>query len=222
MDEGGSSQSLLDLLKANLLLVVISVLGVVFLFVGLISFLNKPKAQIEFENAENNRTDRSNPSTSSGPSGTIFVDVSGEVAKPGLYELPVESRIADALEKAGGMTEKADRDYVSQTVNLAQKLEDGSKLFIPSKTTQIMGAQTTGSTGLTTIGSSQTSYHSNSSTVNINKASVQELDKLPGIGAVRAQKIIDNRPYSEKRDLVIKKVVTQKIFDDIEAMISLY
>jgi competence protein ComEA len=191
-------------------------------FGGLISFLNKPKAQIEFENAENNRTDRSNPSTSSGPSGTIFVDVSGEVAKPGLYELPVESRIADALEKAGGMTEKADRDYVSQTVNLAQKLEDGSKLFIPSKTTQIMGAQTTGSTGLTTIGSSQTSYHSNSSTVNINKASVQELDKLPGIGAVRAQKIIDNRPYSEKRDLVIKKVVTQKIFDDIEAMISLY
>lgn len=214
MDEGGSSQSLLDLLKANLLLVVISVLGVVFLFVGLISFLNKPaESQVVFESGEN-RTDRSNPSTSSGPSGTIFVDVSGEVAKPGLYELPVESRIADALTKAGGMTEDADKDYVSQSVNLAQKLEDGSKLFIPSKTVHVMGAQTTGS--------SQTSYHSNSSIVNINKASVQELDKLPGIGAVRAQKIIDNRPYSEKKDLLTKKVVTQKIYDDLEGMISVY
>lgn len=213
MDEGGSSQKLLELLKANILLVVISGFGVVFLIVGLVSFLHKPaEAEIEFESGENrteaDRTDKTNRTNS------IFVDVSGEVAKPGLYELQPEARIADALEKAGGMTENADRDYVSQTVNLAQKLEDGSKLFIPSKTSQVLGKQTTGS--------GQDAYHSNSSTVNINKASVQELDKLPGIGAVRAQKIIENRPYSEKRDLVTKKVVTQKIFEEMEGMISLY
>lgn len=214
MDEESGSQKILSLLKQNILLVVISSFGLIFLGVGLISFLNKPgESQVVFESAEAGRTNMTDK-TNGTDSQTIFVDVSGEVVKPGLYELQQEARIADALEKAGGMTESADRDYVSQTVNLAQKLEDGSKLFIPSKTSQVLGKQTTGS--------GQDAYHSSSSTVNINKASVQELDKLPGIGAVRAQKIIDGRPYSEKRDLVTKKAVTQKIYEDIEGMISLY
>jgi competence protein ComEA len=62
----------------------------------------------------------------------------------------------------------------------------------------------------------------NSGKININSASAQQLDTLPGIGTVRAQKIIDNRPYSTINDLVKKKVLGEGIFEKLKDQISVY
>jgi competence protein ComEA len=107
----------------------------------------------------------------------IKVDVAGAVTNPGVYELDEEARVEGALNAAGGISGKADRDWVAKNLNLAAKLSDGDKLYIPE----------VGET-------SNTSSTSNCSRVNINTASAGTLDEcLSGIGPAYAQNIIDYR-----------------------------
>jgi competence protein ComEA len=135
----------------------------------------------------------------------IIVDVAGAVEKPGVYKLPNNSRTADALISAGGLSAAADREAVSKTINLAQKLTDGSKIYIPS------------------INESNSFNQSNKSNlININFASLLELDSLEGVGPVTAQKIIDNRPYQNISDLVTKKVLGKAMFEKIKDKLSVY
>lgn len=137
----------------------------------------------------------------------ILVDVSGAVVAPGMYELEKGARIQDALVMAGGFDEKADKDYISQYLNLAQKLSDGTKIFIPKE-----NQQTKSIAGASTV----------ATLTNINTASESELDKLPAIGIVTAGKIIDGRPYQDIGELVDKNVVGQKTFDKVKDLISVY
>jgi DNA uptake protein ComE-like DNA-binding protein len=62
--------------------------------------------------------------------GTIWADLAGAVERPGVYELPAEARIKDLLARAGGLSAEADREWVEKEMNLAQKLEDGAKIYI--------------------------------------------------------------------------------------------
>ncbi len=106
----------------------------------------------------------------------LVVDVSGEVLTPGVYTLPQESRVADAVSAAGGLLENAD----TSMINLAARMKDGDKVWIPSK-----GA----------AASSPLEYPSRSSSVaiNLNTATAQELETLPGIGEVKANQIVAYR-----------------------------
>ncbi|HEX8965607.1 MAG TPA: ComEA family DNA-binding protein [Patescibacteria group bacterium] len=142
---------------------------------------------------------------------TIIVDVEGAVFKSGAYTIPENSRVQDALIAAGGISVDADQKYFEQKINLAAKLVDGAKIYIPRTGESILdsGAETA------TVGQQQTP-------ININTASLAVLDSLPGIGQTLAQRIIDSRPYQAIEDLVTKKVLGQKVFDKIKDQLSVY
>lgn len=141
----------------------------------------------------------------------IIVDVSGAVEKPGVYYLASGSRIGDALVAAGGLSANADRVWVSQNMNLAKEIKDQEKIYIPNINNQAP------STKFQTNSNVQ-----NSKLININIASIGELDALPGIGSVRAKAIIDNRPYGNIEELVSKAKIPQSVYEDIANLVSVY
>ena len=125
----------------------------------------------------------------------ITVDVKGAVKSPGIYNLPVGSRVHDAVQKAGGLTEEAD----SKSLNLAQKVSDEALVYVPSKGEEATSQQT---------GSGTTPSTSKDKKVNLNKASLEELKQVKGLGGKRAQDIIDHRETNGKFKSVdeLKKV----------------
>jgi competence protein ComEA len=118
----------------------------------------------------------------------LVVDVAGAVRRPGLYRLPQGSRIADAIARAGGMSRHAAR----AAVNLAAPLADGEQVLVPSGTGGAIAAGASGAPSPT-------------APVDLNTATVEQLDALPGIGPVTAQKIVDyrtqNGPFTSVDDL---------------------
>jgi len=135
----------------------------------------------------------------------LVVEISGEIQKPGVYNLTSGSRINDLLIAAGGLSVNADRDWVVKNVNLAQKLTDGAKIFIPA------------------VGeNSQTDNQAVEGKININTASEAELDMLWGIGPATAQKVISGRPYQKTEDLLNKKIVKTNVWEEIKDKISVY
>ncbi len=118
------------------------------------------------------------------PSGRILVYVSGAVKKPGVYELPAGTRAYEAVEAAGNVIPYADVD----NVNLSAELVDGEQFHVPLDPNRVSAAA--GTAG---------------SLVNINTAGKTELDTLPGVGEVTAQKILDYRnahgPFQTKEDI---------------------
>ena len=125
----------------------------------------------------------------------ITVDVKGAVKSPGIYDLPVGSRVNDAVQKAGGLTEQAD----SKSINLAQKVSDEALVYVPTKGEEAASQQTASGTDSST---------SKAKKVNINKASLEELKQVKGLGGKRAQDIIDHRESNGKFKSVdeLKKV----------------
>lgn len=125
----------------------------------------------------------------------ITVDVKGAVKSPGIYDLPVGSRVNDAVQKAGGLTEQAD----SKSLNLAQKVSDEALVYVPTKGEEAVSQQS---------GSGTASSTSKEKKVNLNKASLEELKQVKGLGGKRAQDIIDHRESNGKFKSVdeLKKV----------------
>jgi competence protein ComEA len=113
------------------------------------------------------------------PAARVVVDVVGAVRRPGLYRLEQGSRIADAVARAGGATGKADLAQV----NLAAPLADGEQVVVPKRgAAGVVGAAVgAGGTGAAT------------GPVHLSTATLDQLDSLPGIGPVTAQKILDYR-----------------------------
>ena len=125
----------------------------------------------------------------------ITVDVKGAVKSPGIYDLPVGSRVHDAVQKAGGLTEEAD----SKSLNLAQKVSDEALVYVPTKGEEVASQQAASGTTPST---------SKDKKVNLNKASLEELKQVKGLGGKRAQDIIDHREANGKFKSVdeLKKV----------------
>lgn len=145
----------------------------------------------------------------------FVVEVGGAVQKPGVYALSSESRVDEALVLAGGLSAEADREWVERTLNRAAKIIDGQKIYIPET-----GEKTSVSGGVS--GSLNAPAESQSSLVNINSATLSELDKLPGIGPVYGQSIIDHRPYSTLEELVSKGALKQGVYEKIKEKVSVY
>lgn len=129
---------------------------------------------------------------------TIFVDIGGEIKFPGMYELPENSRINDAVNIAGGVTDKADLT----DVNLAYVLSDAMKIVIPKKEiNKVSNKNTVKSTQkivTTEISLSENKEQSSYGLVNINTGTKEQLKTLTGIGDSTAQKIIEYRNENGK------------------------
>ena len=124
----------------------------------------------------------------------IIVHVSGAVKNEGIVELEEGARVANAIEKAGGVRD----DAYTKDINYALKLEDGMKIYVPTieESKQEKEEENTNSESSNYIISSnntKTNENSNGQKININNADESELDELPGVGPSTAQKIIQYR-----------------------------
>lgn len=180
--------------------IALSLVGIVLIIGGVFaSGLNKPQPKV-FPRESLVQTQK-----------MISVDVSGAVAKPGVYQLIDGSRVEDAVKAAGGVTQDANQEYISKTLNLAQKLSDGSKVYVP-----LTGEQGIAPQGDGVVAGARVVK------VNINTASQSELEALPGIGPVSASRIISDRPYQVIEDLLNKKVINKSVFEKIKDQLVLY
>jgi competence protein ComEA len=143
------------------------------------------------------------------PSGELVVDVEGSVQTPGLHRLPPGARIADAIEAAGGFGPDADLDAAAVQLNLAAVLTDGQQIRVPR-----IGESSGNAAG----GSPGTGGSAPGGLVNLNSASPEELDALPGIGPVTVQKIVAARqeaPFTSLDDAVARDVMNSGQLDKI-------
>lgn len=155
-------------------------------------------------------------SSSAQGSGQLVVDVAGAVLRPGVYRLDSGARVGDAIAAAGGYSPRVAADAVARTLNLAAVVHDGDLIVVPSRDDP-GAAPTSGSAGQGggTAGGR--------GLLDLNTAAADALDGLPGIGPVTAAKIIASR--TEKRfesvdDLLARKLVGQKVFDQIRALVT--
>lgn len=148
------------------------------------------------------KTDYPKESLVKGVTASIFkVDVAGAINVPGVYTFKTGDRVEDAIKAAGGFSAASDPDYISKKLNLSLKLSDGMKIYIPKQ----------GESGPEIVGSRK---------IGINSASAGELEKLPGIGAVGASKIISKRPYGTIDELLTKKAVSKAVFEKIKELVN--
>lgn len=156
-------------------LVIGSMLGLVGISIGVWFFLfQKPKEDVWTDVSV--PTEQTTQTTTSVPQQIILVDIKGAVKKPGVYELPVNARLHELVNVAGGLTDDAE----DRQVNMAIVLADQQLVYIPSK-------------GETVEQTNLPPQVGNESKVNINTASAEELQTLTGIGEKKAQAIIDYR-----------------------------
>jgi len=139
---------------------------------------------------------------------SLKVQVAGAVARPGVYAFRDGDRVEEALKAAGGPLPDADLSRVNQ----AQRLRDEGYILVPRlNETPVAGAQTPASPAA-------------SGKVNINTASVAQLDTLPGIGATYSKRIVDyrskNGSFQTTKELVDNKLVPQSTFDKIKDLID--
>lgn len=198
------------------------ILGIVLLIVAVLAFCGGNayqdwRAQGEGLTLVNGSADADTTNTSANAenasaSGEVVVHVTGAVNAPGVYTLPADARVDDAV-RAAGATAEAD---LSQ-LNLAQKLADGQKITVPAVGTN---AATDGAAAAT----SSTNSDNGGALVNINTATLEELETLPSIGEVRAQAIITYRETNGGFRTIddIKEVsgIGEKIFADISPYIT--
>lgn len=140
----------------------------------------------------------------------IYVHIDGEVINPGLYKLTTNDRVNDLLVIAGGATDKASL----KDINLAKRLEDEMKIYIPSKDENLSNEV-----------SDQSGISSSSGKVNINTATKDELKTLPGIGDSRADEIIryrKNTGFSKIEDIKNISGIGDKTYEKLKELISVY
>lgn len=174
---------------------------------------SKPKTSIEF--ASNNViTATSAVNQSPVTSNSIVIDISGAVNSPGVYSLPEGSRLTDAIQMAGSFSAQVSWEYIHRSLNLAKPIKDSDKIYIPFAG-EAPDNSANVSESLSSISASPDST-TKSSLMDINSASLKELDSLPGIGATRAQAIIDGRPYQKVQELLDRKILSKNVYEEIK------
>lgn len=153
----------------------------------------------------------------------IVVDIAGSVQSPGVYEVPSDSRLQDLIEAAGGLSETVDELYLAREVNLAQKLFDSQKVYICSKddVNRDYCSEASGgsSRGFITTGPSA-GTGKQVTRINLNKATVDQIESLEGIGPVYAQRIIEGRPYQEVDQLLEVRGIGPKTLEKIREFVT--
>lgn len=188
-------------------IIIIFVIGIYYLFIKDRDYLESDSS-MNILNTNEEDEDIENKISITEEKRKIVIYVAGAVKNEGIYELEENSRIADCIEKAGGLTDDAN----IKDINLAYVLEDGMKVYIPKNSdvnevkdeTSLYVSKENGNTNIVT--SKNTSVKS--SKININTATQTELETLPGIGPSTAEKIINYRKENGKFGSIedIKKV----------------
>lgn len=163
----------------------------------------------------------------------IKVDISGAIENPGIYTASEGARLGEFIELAGGLTYEADQLFVGRNFNLARILNDQDKIYIPYKFEIAMGTfieektrvlsylQPTIVTEIKNPENVDKTDKTNLNPISLNESSLEELDSLPKIGPVTAEKIIDNRPYEAIDELLERRVINQSTFEEIKDLIDL-
>lgn len=154
---------------------------------------------------------------SAATSTVIVVDVQGAVAEPGVRELPAGSRVADAIAAAGGYGADADLDAAATAINLAKPVADGEQIRIPA----IGDAEAAAATGPSGGPPASAGAAPGGGLVNLNTATPEELEALPGIGPVTVQKIVAARqeqPFASLEDAVERGVINRGQLEDIQGV----
>ncbi len=139
----------------------------------------------------------------------IYVDISGAVEKPGVYDVKEGTRVFEVIEMAGGLTSEADIDGF----NRAEEVFDGQKLTIPEKISEEAGGGAIASAGVTSSG-----------LININRATAEELDEIPGVGPSTAEAIIryreENGSFRKKEDIKNVSGIGDKTYEKMADKIT--
>jgi competence protein ComEA len=156
------------------------------------------------------------PSAGQHLGGEIVVDVEGAVVQPGVHALPADARVADALAAAGGYSTRVDLAAAAEVLNLARTLADGEQIHVPA-----VGENAAAAGSPASVPSSADGGGSGNGLVNINTATPEELEALPGIGPVTVQKIVaarQERPFASLDDAVTRGVIDRGQLEDITGL----
>ena len=200
---------------------VLSIIGgvlavIVIILVGRGMMASPKKEKVMVTNAVN--TTRVEETTTM-MSQNCYVDIKGEVLRPGVYEFSCESRIQEVIKKAGGFTEDADETKI----NLAQKISDQMQIIVPNLHSKQEGGVAEGNSEK---GNSTNTSVSNSKqgTININTATLEELQTIKGIGKKKAEAILQYRKehgaFRTKEDLLQVKGIGKKALEAIESQVT--
>ena len=200
---------------------VLSIIGgvlavIVIILVGRGMMASSTKEKVMVTNAVN--TTRVEEITTMMPQN-CYVDIKGEVLHPGVYEFSCESRVQEVIKKAGGFTEEADETKI----NLAQKITDQMQMIVPNLHSKQEGGVTDGNSEK---GNSSNTTLSNlkQGTVNINTATLEELQTIKGIGKKKAEAILQYRKehgaFRTKEDLLQVKGIGKKALEAIESQVN--
>ena len=201
----------------NILSIIGGVLAViVIILVGRGMMASPTKEKVMVTNAVN--TTRVEETTTMMPQN-CYVDIKGEVLHPGVYEFSCESRIQEVIKKAGGFTEEADETKI----NLAQKISDQMQIIVPNLHSKQEGGVTEGNSEKGNM-SNTTPSNSKQGTVNINTATLEELQTIKGIGKKKAEAILQYRKehgaFRTKEDLLQVKGIGKKALEAIESQVT--
>jgi len=158
----------------------------------------------------------------------VVFDIEGAVATPGVYKLSAGSVLIDAINKAGGFSADADRDRIAREINQASQIGDGSKIYIFKNSDKDVKVVSVGSnqnySNILSNSSSSNLSQQQSTKINLNTATLAELDSLPGIGPALAQRIIDwrdaNGGYEVVEDIKKVKGIGDSVFEGLKNQIT--
>ena len=196
--------------KTHKIPLVLSFVSLISIFTAIVLFVKSTQSTSPIRFSEDTPSGASISAQLKG----ILVDIEGAVVNPGVYELPIGSRIDDILQKAGGLRSDADIPLITKTINRASKLVDGAKIYVPKKGENSI-EQNVGKQGQASAGPSSGGL------ISVNTAGQESLEALPGIGPAIATKIITNRPYQTLEELVTKKAMSQSLFNKLKEQLSL-
>jgi competence protein ComEA len=158
----------------------------------------------------------------------IFIEVAGSVKNPNLYKMDFGARIKDAISIAGGLSSDADPVFFNRNYNLARIISDQEKIYVPSISEINAGIFSQNqmildynSPVFVNNNKHDLGLPEDMSIININIATIEELDQLPGVGQATAAKILSGRPYTAVDELLTKKVVSKGVFEKIKNLISI-
>lgn len=208
------------LFKTAVIVIVMIAAVVVFGLKGekektLTQFVGENGETIELSSAAGD-AENADGSGNSGISISIYVDISGEVKNPGVYEVKDGSRLFEVIEKAGGLKKDAD----TTDINQAEIVTDGQKIIVPSKNDEDVGGVYLENP---TIPKGDKTYTPDGA-ININTADSAGLQEIPGVGPATAEKIIAYRQANGKfktiEDLKNVSGIGNKTFEKIKDMIG--